>query len=80
MITRIRAWISGYKTYATAVIMVATAVVAWASGEIDGEALVLAIYASLQAIFIRAGVTKSTKDTEENLDVAVTDIIKDLQQ
>jgi hypothetical protein len=52
----IRQWLQGKKTYITAAIGLAGAVVAWADGQIDTVALLTAIWAAAQAVFIRAGV------------------------
>lgn len=74
MFQRIRAFVDGYKTYITAAIMLAGAIVAWAAGEIDGEAFVVAIYAALQAMFIRAGIAK----TQQEVVAAADDVIKEM--
>lgn len=63
MFSTIREFLAGKKTYITAVIALATAVVAWAEGGLTNEALVVAVFAALQTIFIRAGVSKVAGDT-----------------
>ena len=51
-----RQWLKGKKAYITAAIGLAGAVVAWADGQIDTLALMAAVWAAGQAIFIRAGI------------------------
>jgi hypothetical protein len=53
---RIREFLKGKKAYLTAVIGLLGAVVAWADGQIDGVALLAAVWAAAQACFIRAGI------------------------
>jgi len=55
---RVREFLKGKKTYITAAIGLLGAVVACADGQIDGVALLAAVWAAAQACFIRAGVTK----------------------
>ena len=57
--TGIRAFLKGEKTYITAAIGVLGAVVAWSEGGIDSIGLFGALWAAIQACFIRAGVEKS---------------------
>lgn len=80
MFTKIREFVNGYKTYITAVIAVVTAVVAWSASEINGQALVVAIFAALQTVFIRAGVAKSAKDIDDIVEKAVDDLYQDLKE
>lgn len=58
-ITKIRDFLAGRKTYILAVVGALTAVAAWSTGEIDGEKLVVALYAAATAASMRAGVAKS---------------------
>ncbi len=58
ILTRIRETISGYKTYIVAVIAIATAVLAWATGDLSLTELAVAVFAAVQTMFIRAGVAK----------------------
>lgn len=78
MFTKIREFINGYKTYITAVVAIVTAIVMWSAGEINGEALVVAIFAALQTIFIRAGISKAAKDTEGVVYKVADEMIQDL--
>lgn len=80
MFTKIREFVNGYKTYITAVVAVVTAVVAWSANEIGGEALVVAIFAALQTIFIRAGIAKSAKDIDAVVEGAIDDLYQDLKE
>ncbi len=57
-LTSIREKISGYKTYIVAVIAVMTAILAWATGGLSLTELVIAVFAAVQTMFIRAGVAK----------------------
>jgi hypothetical protein len=52
----IREFLKGKKTYITAAIGLLGAVAAWADGQIDTLALGAAVWAALQACFIRAGI------------------------
>ena len=52
----IRDWLKGKKTYITAAIGLAGAVVAWADGQMTTMALLAAIWTAAQACFIRAGI------------------------
>ena len=51
-----REFLKGKKAYITAAIGLLGAVVAWADGQIDGVALLAALWATAQACFIRAGI------------------------
>lgn len=53
---KVREFLKGKKAYITAAIGLAGAVVAWADGQIDGVALLAAVWAAVQAVFIRAGI------------------------
>lgn len=59
----IRQWLQGKKTYITAIIGLLGAVIAWADGQIDGVALLAAVWAAAQAVFIRAGVAGEVNKT-----------------
>jgi hypothetical protein len=54
--SNIRAWLKGKKTYINAAILLASAAVAWADGQISGGAFIAAAWAAAQTCFIRAGV------------------------
>ncbi|MFA6133397.1 MAG: hypothetical protein WC869_05195 [Phycisphaerae bacterium] len=54
---RVKNFLKGKKSYITAAIGLAGAVLAWADGQIDNVALLAALWAALQACFIRAGLT-----------------------
>ena len=56
---KLREFLKGKKTYITAAIGLLGAVVAWADGQIDGVALLAAIWAAAQACFIRAGIERA---------------------
>jgi hypothetical protein len=53
---KIRQFLKGKKAYITAAIGLLGAVVAWADGQIDTLALLAAVWAAGQAVFIRAGI------------------------
>jgi hypothetical protein len=53
---RAREFLRGKKAYLTAAIGLFGAVAAWADGQIDGVALLAALWAAAQACFIRAGI------------------------
>ena len=53
---KVRKFLKGKKAYITAVIGLASAVVAWADGHIGTAGLLAAIWAAAQACFIRAGI------------------------
>lgn len=57
MFTKIKDAIRGKKTYILGCIAVATAIVAWAAGELTDVQFVTAIFVALQTIFIRAGIS-----------------------
>ena len=53
---RIRTFLQGKKTYIMAAIGLATAVVAWAEGQISGTALAASAWGAVQSCFLRAGI------------------------
>ncbi len=54
----IRKAIAGKKTYILGVIAVGTALVAWATGGLTDTEAIVAVFAAMQSMFIRAGVKK----------------------
>ena len=62
---KMREFLKGKKAYITAAIGLAGAVVAWADGQIDGVALLAAVWAAAQACFIRAGIGNEVKKAQE---------------
>ena len=58
---KIRTFLKGKKAYIAAAIGLLGAVVAWADGQIDGLALLAAVWAAAQAVFIRAGIANEVK-------------------
>lgn len=60
-ITGIRDFLKGKKAYITAIVGLLGALIAWADGQIDGVALVAAIWAAAQTVFIRAGIANEVK-------------------
>ncbi len=59
MLEKIRLVISGKKTYFLAVAALITSLVAWATGGITLGEFITATFASLGALFMRAGIAKS---------------------
>ena len=59
---KLREFLKGKKAYITAVIGLAGAVIAWAHGQIDGVALLAAVWAAAQACFIRAGIANEVRN------------------
>ena len=59
---KVREFLKGKKAYITAAIGLLGAVAAWADGQIDGVALLAAIWAAAQACFIRAGISNAIAD------------------
>jgi hypothetical protein len=53
---KVREFLKGKKAYIMAAIGLAGALAAWADGQIDGVALLAAVWAAAQACFIRAGI------------------------
>jgi len=64
-VSKVREFLKGKKAYITAVIGLAGAVLAWADGQIDGVALLAALWAAAQACFIRAGIGNEVKKAQE---------------
>ena len=62
---KLREFLKGKKTYITAAIGLLGAVVAWADGQIDGVALLAAVWAAAQACFIRAGIARAAPTAQE---------------
>jgi hypothetical protein len=58
-VNKIREWLKGKKTYIAAAIGLLGAVVAWADGDINGTALLAALWAAAQTCFLRAGMDKA---------------------
>jgi len=61
MLTRVRTWLKGKKTYLTAAAGALGALDAWADGQLDGLALLAALWAAAQAAFLRAGIAKRSE-------------------
>ncbi len=61
---KLREFLKGKKAYITAIIGLAGAVLAWADGQIDGVALLAAVWAAAQACFIRAGIANEVQKTQ----------------
>ena len=61
----VREFLKGKKAYITAAIGLLGALIAWADGQIDGVALLAAVWAAAQACFIRAGVASEVAKTQE---------------
>lgn len=57
--TKIREAIAGKKTYILAVVALLTALVSWATSDISTTEFIVAAYAALQTMFLRAGVAKA---------------------
>lgn len=64
-LAKIKAAIKGKKTYILGSVAIATAAVAWASGEISGVACATAIFVAFEGMFLRAGVAKTTQEWTE---------------
>ena len=62
---KIRAFLKGKKAYIAAAIGLLGAVVAWADGQIDGLALLAAVWAAAQAVFIRAGIANEAARAQQ---------------
>ena len=54
---KIRVWLSGKKTYLTALAGLLTAMAAWASGELSLMGFLAALWTAGLACFLRSGVT-----------------------
>ena len=59
MLSKIKDFLSGKKTYITAVIAILGAIVAWTSGDIKIAEAIKLIIAAITAMTMRAAVTKS---------------------
>jgi hypothetical protein len=62
---KVREFLKGKKAYITAAIGLAGAVLAWADGDINGTALLAAMWAAAQACFIRAGISNEAAKQKE---------------
>jgi ABC-type phosphate/phosphonate transport system substrate-binding protein len=62
---KVRDFLKGKKTYIMAGIGLATALVAWADGQIDVTALACAIWAAVQTCFIRAGIDTAVQKGQQ---------------
>ena len=62
---KVREFLKGKKAYITAAIGLAGAVIAWSDGQIDNVALLAAVWAALQACFIRAGIGNEVRKQAE---------------
>ncbi len=58
MLEKIRAAVSGKKTYILGCVGIATALVTWSMSEITLVEFASAIFIALQTMFVRAGVAK----------------------
>jgi hypothetical protein len=63
---KVREFLKGKKTYITAVIGLLGALVAWADGQIDTVALLAAVWAAAQAVFIRAGISSAVAKAQSS--------------
>ena len=59
ILTRIKKFIDGYKTYATAIAAVVIAVAAWAGGELTNVQFGASLFAAAQTLWIRAAIAKA---------------------
>jgi len=64
-VNKLRVFLKGKKTYITAAIGLLAAVAAWADGQIDGVALLAAVWAAAQACFIRAGIANEVTKAQQ---------------
>ncbi len=64
MLEKIRAAVSGKKTYIVGVIGIATALVAWSVGEVTTADFAMAIFVAFQTMFVRAGVSKTIQEAD----------------
>ena len=62
---KIRTFLKGKKAYIAAAIGLLGAVAAWADGQIDGLALLAAVWAAAQAVFIRAGIANEAVKAQQ---------------
>jgi len=63
--TKVREFLKGKKAYIMAAIGLLGAVAAWADGQIDGVALLAAVWAAAQACFIRAGIANEVAKAQQ---------------
>ena len=66
--TKVREFLKGKKAYITAAIGLLGAVAAWADGQIDGVAMLAAVWAAAQACFIRAGIGNDVAKFTQGID------------
>ena len=64
-VNKVRDFLKGKKTYVTAVIGLAGAVMAWANGQIDNVGILAAVWAAAQTCFIRAGVGNEVQKAQQ---------------
>jgi len=62
---KVREFLKGKKAYIMAAIGLLGAVAAWADGQIDGVAMLAAIWAAAQACFIRAGISNEVSKAQQ---------------
>jgi hypothetical protein len=62
----IRNWLKGKKTYITAGIGLAGALVAWADGDLNTTGILAAAWAAVQTCFIRAGVANEIDKAQQS--------------
>ena len=65
MINRIREVLRGKKAYLAAAAGLLGALIAWIDGAISGMGFLAALWASIQACFIRAGVANEVAKAQE---------------
>lgn len=61
MITKLRALLSGKKTYLTAIAAILTAAGAYGAGEMEFASFIEAVFVAAGAIFMRSGIEKAAK-------------------
>jgi hypothetical protein len=69
-------WLSGKKTYITAVIALLTALVAVLDKTMGGAEFVAAVFVIAQTVFIRAGINKAAVDAVAKMAGDVADAVK----
>lgn len=57
--TTIRSFLSGKKTYITAVLGLIATLISWYMGQIDTQMAIAAIWSCLQSVFIRRAIAKN---------------------
>ncbi|MCY2927809.1 MAG: hypothetical protein NT031_20690 [Planctomycetota bacterium] len=62
---KIREFLKGKKTYLTAAIGLASAVAAWADGQISGAGVLASLWAAAQACFLRAGLANEIAKSQD---------------